>query len=311
MDPHSAFDPPLGSACAPTERDPQGSYVQGVRDPPLIDDTIGERLARTAREHPAAEALVSLHQGLRWTYGELDGRTDAFASGLLALGLQPGDRVGVWAPNCAEWAVAQFATARAGLVLVSINPAYRTSELEHVLNKVDCAALITAARFKSSDYLQMLRALAPELDEARSQLRSERFPALRHVITLGPETFAGCRPFEQVCDLGELAGPEPLAVAMALVRPDDAVNIQFTERHDGFAEGGHPLAQEPPEQRILGRGGDWRDARFARLHSGAAVSLLRHGDGQPRLHGARRDDGLPGPELRAPLGFGGGGHRTL
>ncbi len=235
--PHLVFDSPPGSPCAPEERDPQGSYVRGLRAPPLTSDTTGERLARTAREHPSAEALVSLHQGLRWTYGELDRRTDAFASGLLALGLQPGDRIGVWAPNCAEWAVAQFATARAGLVLVSINPAYRTSELEHVLNKVDCAALITAARFKSSDYLQMLRALAPELDEARSQLRSERFPALRHVITLGPERFAGCRPFEQVCDLGERAGPEPLAAAMALVRPDDAVNIQFTSGTTGSPKG--------------------------------------------------------------------------
>lgn len=213
------------------------SYVRGVREPPLTDDTIGERLARAAREHPAAEALVSLHQDLRWTYAELDRRADAFASGLLALGLEPGDRVGVWAPNCAEWAVAQFATARVGLVLVSINPAYRTSELEHVLNKVGCAGLVIAARFKSSDYVQMLKALAPELDRGELPLRSERLPALRHVIVLSPETFDGCRTFGQVCDLGDLAGPEPLAAAVARVRPGDAVNIQFTSGTTGSPKG--------------------------------------------------------------------------
>ena len=215
---HHILDPSFRSSGDPAEADYRWSYVQGVQEPPLLEDTIGERLARAALEHPKDEALVSLHQDIRWTYEELKQRTDAFASGLLALGLKCGDRVGIWSPNCAEWAVAQFATARAGLILVSINPAYRTSELEHVLNKAGCAGLITADRLKSSDYLRMLKSLAPELDRGDLQLKSERLPALRHVITLGVDNCTGCRTFGRVCELGHLAGPEPLAAAAARVR---------------------------------------------------------------------------------------------
>lgn len=234
---HPVPDASTGSFRGTAGSNARDSYVRGVQEPPLIEDTIGERLARTARESPDVEALVSLHQDLRWTYAELDRLTDAFASGLLALGLKPGDRVGVWAPNCAEWVVAQFATARAGIVLVSINPAYRTTELEHVLNKVGCAALITAVRFKGSDYLEMLRTLAPELGAVDLRLRSERLPMLRHLITLGSESFSGCRTFDQVYDLGNSAGPEPLAAAAADVRPGDAVNIQFTSGTTGSPKG--------------------------------------------------------------------------
>ena len=237
IEPHLICDPSSRSPPDPAGRDHLGSYVRGVQEPPLIEDTIGEQLARTAREFPEAEALVSLHEGLRWSYAELDRRTDAFASGLLAVGLQYGDRVGIWAPNCAEWAVAQFAAARAGLILVSINPAYRTNELEHVLNKSGCAGLITAGRFKSSDYLQMLRGLAPGLDRGDLTLRSERLPSLRHVITLGSESFSGCQSFGRLCELGELDGPELLAAAAARVRPGDAVNIQFTSGTTGSPKG--------------------------------------------------------------------------
>ena len=129
------------------------SYVHGNSSPPLIGKTIGALLDEVSAADGSRQALVVAHQEIRWTYSELKVRCDAFASGLLSLGLEPGDRVGIWAPNCAEWLIAQFATAKAGLVLVNINPAYRLSELEHVLRAVGCRALITAARFKTSDYM--------------------------------------------------------------------------------------------------------------------------------------------------------------
>src|SRR6202007_1740124 len=151
---------------------PRESYVHGNRARPLIGKTIGALLDEVSATDGSRQALVVAHQKIRWSYSELKMRSDAFASGLLALGLKPGDRIGIWAPNCAEWTIAQFATAKAGLILVNINPAYRLSELEHVLRVVGCRALITAARFKSSDYISMIRALVPELGSGSAELHS-------------------------------------------------------------------------------------------------------------------------------------------
>src|ERR1700736_6998877 len=159
-----------------------GSYVHGNSGAPLIGATIGDFLKAVAASHGAQEALIVPEQGVRWTYAELLERSDAVAAGLLSLRLKPGDRVGIWAPNCSEWTVAQFATARAGLILVTINPAYRLSELEHVLRAVGCRALITAARFKTSDYIAMIRELVPELGNGSDELKSLRLPELRYVI---------------------------------------------------------------------------------------------------------------------------------
>ena len=163
---------------------PRESYVHGNSGPPLIGKTIGALLDEVSATDGSREALVVAHQKIRWTYSELKSRSDAFASGLLSLGLEPGDRVGIWAPNCAEWTIAQFATAKAGLILVNINPAYRLSELEHVLRAVGCRALITAARFKTSDYIAMIRELVPELGNGSGELHSARLPELRHVISI-------------------------------------------------------------------------------------------------------------------------------
>jgi fatty-acyl-CoA synthase len=168
------------------------SYVHGASPTPLIGETIGIHFDRIVARFADRDALVVRHQHIRWNWRELQARVDAFATGLLAIGLEPGDRVGIWSPNNAEWVVTQFATAKAGLILVNINPAYRVSELEYALNKAGCTALVTAARFKSSDYLAMLEELAPELARAApGTLAAARLPGLRHVVTIGGEAAPG------------------------------------------------------------------------------------------------------------------------
>src|SRR6202048_4402669 len=181
---------------------PQLSYVHGASNTPLIGETIGIHFDKAAERCGGRDALISRHQGIRWSYRALKERVDAFAAGLLALGLRPGARVGIWSPNNAEWVVAQFAPAKAGLILVNINPAYRLAELEYALNKAGCAALITAARFKASDYLGMLGELAPELAAASpGGLQAARLPELRLVITIGEEKAPGTLGFDAVYNL--------------------------------------------------------------------------------------------------------------
>jgi fatty-acyl-CoA synthase len=216
---------------------PRESYVHGSSGPPLIGKTIGALLDEVSVTDGSREALVVAHQNIRWTYSELKLRSDAFASGLLALGLEPGDRVGIWAPNCAEWAIAQFATAKAGLILVNINPAYRLSELEHVLRAVGCHALISAARFKTSDYIAMIRELVPELGNGNGELKSSRLPELRHVISIGAGRYAGCLPFDRVLEQGKQLGSQQLDSIAATIQMDDAVNIQFTSGTTGLPKG--------------------------------------------------------------------------
>lgn len=208
------------------------SFVRGENTPPLLDITIGDCFDRAVLRDPEGEALVVRHQGVRWTWRELKARVDAVAAGLLERGLKPGDRVGIWAPNCAEWAIVQFATAKAGLILVNINPAYRVAELDYALNKVGCAALIFAPSHKSSDYVAMLGELAPELATAApGQLRAVRLPDLRLVVVLGDAPHAGCLPF------AALASDAIGALADIAIDPDGPVNIQFTSGTTGFPKG--------------------------------------------------------------------------
>jgi fatty-acyl-CoA synthase len=214
------------------------SYVHGASDAPLIGDTIGvhfDKIAERWRERPA---LIVRHQNVRWSYGELKDRVDGFAGGLLSLGIEPGDRIGIWSPNNAEWAITQFATAKIGAVLVNINPAYRLAEVEYALNRVGCKALVTADGFKTSNYISMLRELAPEIDgNVRGKLFAARLPALRTLIRIGFGAARGFLAFKEVLEMGGSRDRAALEEQASRLQFDDPINIQFTSGTTGFPKG--------------------------------------------------------------------------
>ena len=216
----------------------QSSYVHGAHAVPLIGDTIGAYLHAIAARFGASEALVVPHQDVRWTYQDFNQRVTWLAAGLLRLGLRPGERIGIWSQNRAEWVLTQFATARAGLIMVNINPAYRRSELEYVLEKVQCSALILAPSFKSSDYLAILQDVVPELHQATpGALQSARLPHLRHVIRLGADHSPGMLNFDALSAPPSADDLARLAAVEAALQFDDAVNIQFTSGTTGAPKG--------------------------------------------------------------------------
>ncbi len=217
------------------------SYARGATGVPLIEQTIGAFFADMVARQPEREALVSRHQGLRYTYRCLQTEAHRLASALLGMGLVPGDRVGIWSHNNAEWVLMQLATAQVGLVLVNINPAYRTSEVEYALNKVGCKLLVTMARFKTSDYLGMLRELAPEWAHGTpGELEAQQLPHLHTVVWIDEPGVGGEEPgllrFSDLMARGDVADPR-LAQVAATLRATDPINIQFTSGTTGFPKG--------------------------------------------------------------------------
>jgi fatty-acyl-CoA synthase len=190
------------------------AYAHGTSTIPLLGETIGENLRRTSAAHPDRDALVVRHQEVRWSYGELLDRVERLARGLLAAGLRPGDRMGIWAPNCAEWVLVQFASAMAGVILVNVNPSYRTSELEYVLRQSGCRMLVAARAFKTSDYVAMV-------EEVRS-----RCPALERAV------FLDGRDWDGLLEAGDADTDLPAALQF-----DDPINIQYTSGTTGFPKG--------------------------------------------------------------------------
>jgi len=221
---------------------PAASHARGTTDTPLIEQTIGAFFDAMVERFPEREALVVVHQGRRYSYRQLQQASRQLASALLKLGLTPGDRVGIWSHNNAEWVLMQLATAMTGLVLVNINPAYRTAEVEYALNKVGCQALVVMPRFKTSDYLGMLRELAPEWAHAKTgePLQSATLPHLNHAIWIdvageGAEE-PGFQRFSDLMQTGDAADPR-LAQTARLLHNTDAINIQFTSGTTGFPKG--------------------------------------------------------------------------
>ncbi|ASM49857.1 fatty-acyl-CoA synthase [Pseudoalteromonas espejiana DSM 9414] len=214
------------------------SYFKGAQSTPLVNKTIGEYFDFIVDKNPNALAVVVSHQGVRLNYKEFQQQVNQLAMGLLASGVKPGDRVGIWSPNNIQWCLTQFATAKIGAIMVCINPAYRPSELAYALNSVECSTLITANSFKGSNYIDMLTSLAPELKQCDpGKLDSKALPSLKNVISIGDDPLPGMFSFTHIMQLATPAHQLELHAIAANLNADQDINIQFTSGTTGNPKG--------------------------------------------------------------------------